>query len=64
MNTYQMLVCVGIVLIQVNGANAQFGDMGNLLNKKLNKLKTPTNQPPAAVSDTPTVQTPTAVSDT
>jgi len=61
MNTYQMLVCVGIVLIQVNGANAQFGDMGNLLNKKLNKLKTPTNQPPVAVSDTtPMAQPPTS----
>jgi len=63
MHFYQMLVCVGVVFIQVNGVNAQFGDIGNMLNKKLNKLKTPTNQPPAAVSDTTTVQTPTAVSD-
>ena len=63
MNTHRRLVCVGIVLILVSGANAQFGDMGSLLNKKLNKLTTPTNQPPAVVSDVvSTAQPPAAVS--
>ena len=54
MNIYRMLVVAGIVLIQVNGANAQFGGLGNLINKKLNK---PANPPPTADSNaTPTNQ--------
>jgi hypothetical protein len=46
MNIIRMLVIVGFVLIQVGDANAQFGNLGNLINKKLNNLNTPTNQPP------------------
>ena len=33
-----MLILVGMVLIQTSGANAQFGGLGNLINKKLNDL--------------------------
>lgn len=66
MNIYRMLVCVGIVLIQVSGANAQFGNggLGGLINKKLNQLITPTNQPPAVViNPAQTVQPPVVVLD-
>ena len=60
-----MLVIVGIVLLQVIGANAQFGNFGNLINKKLNTLNKPTNQPPPTVSDTiPTNQLPAAQTET
>ena len=48
-----MLVVAGIVLIQVSGANAQFGNFGNLI-KKLNKQTAPTNQPQIAQPETTT----------
>jgi hypothetical protein len=52
MNSYRMLVVAGMVLIQVSGANAQFGGLGNLINKKANDLNKPTNPPPPADSNT------------
>src|SRR6266853_4022800 len=46
MSICRMLVVVGVVMIQVSGANAQLGDLGNLIKKKLNKQTAPTNQLP------------------
>jgi hypothetical protein len=58
MNICRMLVVAGIVLIQVSVANAQFGDFGNLIKKKLTKQVAPTNLPPVADSNAmPTNQT-------
>lgn len=55
MNICRILIIVGIFLLQTSGANAQFGDFGNLIKKKLTEQVTPTNQPPVADSNaTPT----------
>ncbi len=51
-----MLVVVGMVLIQVSVANAQFGGLGNLIKSKLNL---PANPPPTADSTTPPPNQPT-----
>jgi hypothetical protein len=51
-----MLVIVGIVLLQVSGANAQFGGLGKLINKESNK---PANPPPTAGSNATSTNPPT-----
>ena len=61
MKIYRMLVVVGIVLIQANGANAQFGGFGNLIKKGLNQ---PANPPPTADSNATPTNTPSADSTT
>jgi ankyrin repeat protein len=44
-NVCRILVILGIVLMPVSRASAQFGNLGNLINKELNK-KTTTTPPP------------------
>jgi ankyrin repeat protein len=56
MNIYRMLVIVGMVLVQVSGANAQFGGLGNLIKNELNK---PANPPPKADSNATITNSPT-----
>lgn len=72
MNVIRMLVVVGFVLIQVSGANAQFGGVGNLLNKKLNTQNTnssanattpPATPPQNNQSATPPPNVPVAQND-
>lgn len=49
----RILLVVGMLLQQISTANAQFpGGLGDLINKKLNKLNTPQNQPPATDTTT------------
>ena len=52
MNSYRMLVVVAMVLIQVSGANAQFGGLGDIVKKAkdLNKPAKKTENPPAQQS--------------
>ena len=58
------MIIVGIVLLQVSGANAQFGDFGNLIKKKLTKQTALTNQPPTTDSTAPPTNQPTSDSAT